>query len=210
MVIPSHLKKDKEQSCSILVPNCPQWTWYSFPCLSHCRKQQTCSVTYKHKTSPASSVSCVQCFGTPWTSKALHPASSCSPCAGGYFYHTVAVSYWAHSTGSFPETQQAHSDHIIVLQLPGKKASHALSCALSSSEQSKWHKIAREICPSWQAAPQPATAAGTSWVPGMGWQGEDNWGQRDQTQLPYHNPHVASGGYLWLKQAFTAPPASWD
>lgn len=145
------------------------------------------------------------------TSKAPHPAHSCpTSSAGGCFYATVAVSCWAHSTGSFPETRQAHSDRTIVLQLSVKKASHALSCALSSSGQSKWHKIAQEICPSSPAAPEPATAADTSWAPGMSWQEEDNWGQRDQKQLPYHYPHPASGGCLWWKQAFTAPPASWD
>lgn len=60
-----------------------------------------CSDTYRYKTSPVPSASHVQRFGTPWTLKALHPASCCpASSAGGYFYHTVAVSYWAHSTGA--------------------------------------------------------------------------------------------------------------
>lgn len=152
----------------------------------------------------------MQCFGTPWTLKALHPASSCpTSSAGGYFHHTVAVSYWAHSTGA----SQRHNRLAPIIpsySSPQWKIQATLSCALSSSEQSKWHKIAQEICSSWQAAPEPATAAGTSWVPGNSWQGEGNWGQRDQKQVPDHNLHLASEGYLWLKQAFTAPPASWD
>lgn len=192
----------------VLVPSCPRWTnfWYSLPRRSRCGKEQMCSVTCRLQTPPVPSTSCVQRFRTSPRLKAPHPARSCpASSARGCFYHTVAVSCWAHSTGSFPETWQAHSDPTIALQLSVKKASHTLSRAPSSSEQSKWHKTAQEICPSCQASPEPATAAGTSWVPGMNWQGEDNWGQRDQKQLLYHNPHLASGGYQWLKQA-----ASWD
>lgn len=132
----------------------------------------------------------MQCFGTPWTLKALHPASSCpTSSAGGYFHHTVAVSYWAHSTGA----SQRHNRLAPIIpsySSPQWKIQATLSCALSSSEQSKWHKIAQEICSSWQAAPEPATAAGTSWVPGNSWQGEGNWGQRDQKQVPDHNLHL--------------------
>lgn len=52
-------------------------------------------------------------------------------------------------------------DHSIVLQLLAKKASQTVSRALSSFEQSEWHKGALEICPTCQAPPEPVPAAVT-------------------------------------------------
>lgn len=144
----------------------------------HCRKQYTCTVIYKYKTLLVSNALSVQRFGTLWILKALHTASSCPiSSAGVCFHHTVTASYPAHSAGSFSEAQQAYSDHTIILQLPGKKASQSLLRALSSFKQSERHKGAQEICPSCQAAPEPAPAA-TPQTQGMSHRRENHWGQR--------------------------------
>ena len=147
--------------------------------MSHRRKQYTRSVICKRNTLPAPNAFSVRCFGTPGILKALHTASSCpTSSAGVYFHPAVTVSYWAHSVDGFPEAQQAHSDRSVALQLPGKKARQALPCALSSFEQSQWHKGAQEICLSCPAAPEPAPAAASPWARGTCHRGERHWGQK--------------------------------